>query len=647
MRHFAGLAAIVVIALAALAPQLARAADTNDAAQTAWRLIDYMSVDYGGAVQDGKVVSASEYAEMTEFAGQIRTRIAALPPTPAKASLVTESEAFQAAVAAKAPQAEVARLGKKLGDDLLAAYPVPLAPNRAPDLARGQQLYAQTCSGCHGATGAGDGPAAANLDPKPIAFADATRARQRSVFGLYQVIGQGVDGTPMASFAYLPSDDRWALAFYVGRFAFTDAEAAAGEKLWTSDPGLHQQFPGLQALVQTSPQALSASVGEAKARALTAYLRRNPQAVLPAASGTLAIARRQLAASVAAYEAGDAHKASELALSAYLDGFEPVEPALTARDGALMRRVEGAMGDFRAALGRSAPVDEVKNQAARLAALIDASEQALAPTKGDALSAFLGAFTILLREGLEALLIVVAMVAFLRKADRRDVLPYVHVGWIGALVAGAATWAVATFLISISGASREMTEGVGSVVAAVVLVSVGLWMHGKSHAEAWNAYVRDKLSKALSKRNAWFLFLLAFIVVYREVFETILFYAALWNADTAVAVASGAAAGAITLAVIAWALLSYSKRLPIGQFFAFSAILIAILAVVLAGKGVAALQEAGILDIHPLAGVPRIELIGLFPTVEGVIAQLVTIAVLAVGFWRSERRQRLATAAGH
>ncbi len=101
------------------------------------------------------------------------------------------------------------------------------------------------------------------------------------------------------------------------------------------------------------------------------------------------------------------------------------------------------------------------------------------------------------------------------------------------------TWAVATYAIGISGASRELTEGFGSLFAAVILLSVGIWMHGKSNADAWQGYIRDKMARALSRRSAWFLFLLAFVVVYREVFETILFYAALWTQGNGGAMLAG------------------------------------------------------------------------------------------------------------
>jgi high-affinity iron transporter len=455
------------------------------------------------------------------------------------------------------------------------------------------------------------------------------------VFGLYQVIDQGLDGTAMASFAHMPAEDRWALAFYVGRFAFTDAEAAEGQRLWNSDPGIRAAYPDLAAITQATPADLATRIGETRARAVTAYLRRHPEAASRPQGSTLTLARTRLAESEAAYRRGDRKAATDLALSAYLDGFEPVEPALGARDGALLRRVETAMTELRASISKGAPAEEVADRVARLNALLDTAERALAPQEADNLASFLGAFTILLREGLEALLIVVAMIAFLRKAERPEVLRYVHGGWVAALVAGGATWAAATFFISISGASRELTEGFGSLLAAVVLVSVGIWMHGKSHADAWQTYIRDKLSAALSKRSAWFLFLLAFVVVYREVFETILFYAAIWSQGGHLGMLAGALTAVAILAVVAWALLAYSKRLPIGRFFSLSSILMAVLSVILVGKGVAALQEAGWLDVHPLAWVPRIEILGLYPTVEGVGVQLLTIAILVVGFART------------
>jgi high-affinity iron transporter len=174
-------------------------------------------------------------------------------------------------------------------------------------------------------------------------------------------------------------------------------------------------------------------------------------------------------------------------------------------------------------------------------------------------------------------------------------------------------------------------------------VWVGIWMHGKSHADAWQRYVREKLSHALSKKSGVFLLGLVFIVVYREVFETILFFAAIWNQGSKTSVVAGGATAALTLVVIGWAMLRYSRRLPIGQFFRYSAILIAVLAVVLIGKAVSALQEAGYLPITWFEEGLRVELLGLYPTLQGIAAQIGIASLLVIGFLLSNRSRQATT----
>ena len=295
------------------------------------------------------------------------------------------------------------------------------------------------------------------------------------------------------------------------------------------------------------------------------------------------------------------------------------------------------MTGLRADISRSLPADRISADVSTLVALLARAESILSSGESSAASSFFGSLTILLREGLEALLLVVSMIAFLRKADRVDSIRHVHAGWIAALVAGIATWGLATRVISISGATRELTEGFGSVLAALVLLWVGVWMHGKSQADAWQKYIREHMSRAMQRGSAWFLFGLSFLVVYREVFETILFYAALWEQGNTRAILGGAAAATLVLAAVAIAMIRYSRRLPITQFFAYSSVLIAVLAVVLTGKGVTALQEAGLIGIRPLDAIPRIELLGLFPSLEAVTAQVAMAALLGIGFMWTRR----------
>lgn len=630
------IALALALALTFAAPAAAQASSVADEVQTSWRLLDYIAVDYPEAVRGGRVVNPAEYQEMTEFSQSVATRLAALPPTPARPALIDGVQGLKAAIAAKQDAPRIAAQARSLAAKLLAAYPVPLAPVSLPDPQRGAALYAQNCASCHGAKGEGPSGEFAKLDPPPIAFADQSRARDRSLFGLYQVISQGLEGTAMQSFAALPKQDRWALAFHVGGLAWPDAEA--GKRIWQGNSSVRRQVPDMAALVALTPAELEARVGPQKAAAVTAFLRAHPDALAADRPGSLDVARGLLRDSVAAYSRGDRKRAADLALSAYLDGFEPVEAVLATRDGALMRDVEEAMGGFRTAIAKGESVPALRNRLVATEALLDQAEAALAPEAESNVSTFLGAFTILLREGLEALLVVIAMLAFLRKAERPEALRYVHGGWIVALLAGAGTWAVATYAIGISGASRELTEGFGSLLAAVILLSVGIWMHGKSQAAEWRRYIAEKMQGALSRGSAWFLFGLAFIVVYREVFETILFFAALWTPDNGGVILAGALAAVAVLGAIAWAMLRYSRTLPITLFFRYSAILIAVLTVVLAGKGIGALQEAGIIPVTPVAGAPRISMLGLFPTVQAIAAQLVAIAAIVLGFRMTARK---------
>jgi high-affinity iron transporter len=630
------LAAVLIWSVPALS---APVQDPGATVPQTWQMLDYMSADYAGAVKDGVVISASEYAEMREFTATAKAHIASLPPGAATPDLLKQADALAASIDAKAAPAQVAMQAHGLADALLQAYPVPSAPERTPDLARGATLYQGQCAICHGATGHGDGPTGVLLSPRPVNFTDQARADQRSPLSLYEVITQGVEGTPMASYAQLPVTDRWDLAYYVSSLAY-QREAIAGADTWQHDVGARAQIADLQELSRARVAQLAPTLGEAQARAIVGYLRAHPDAAQQSLQG-IPLARGRLQASLAAYRSGAKTEATQLALSAYLDGVEPVEAQLNTRDSALRARIETAMGAFRTALSNGAPVDVIVKQGGEVDGLLARAQDITAETAGDATTMFLGAFTILVREGLEALLVVVALLAFLRKAERHEALRYVHAGWVLALVAGGITWAIASYAISISGAGRELTEGLSSLFAAVVLLSVGLWMHQKSIGGRWQAYLKEKMTAALDHRSAWFLFGLAFISVYREVFETILFYAALWNEGQQAWLLGGIAAGAVVLGVIAWALLRTSRRLPIGTFFSASSALIALLAIVLTGKGVAALQEAGWVAVT-IAPAPHVELLGIYPTWQSLLAQLVIIVLLFVGFVYNVRRARRA-----
>jgi high-affinity iron transporter len=629
---------LIVISILWGVSATARAADSNaggsasaEPASQTWQILDYLADDYRGAVNNGQIVSASEYAEMSEFAATVRTQLQALPTVPSSAQLRTAAERLAHSIGDKEAPDVVAAQAHALADALLVAYPISAAPLAVPDPTQGARIYTTTCAGCHGATGRGDGPAGALLNPRPVDFTDRARAAERSVLSLYQAVTHGIPGTAMPAFPQLSTADRWAVAFHVGSLAYAP-DVSAGEARWRRDAALRGRVPDLAALVRGRVDQWTPLFGP-DAAAVLGYLRAHPD-VLAAGPHGIALARAQLAASLAAYRNGHAEDAARLALSAYLDGIEPIEPTLTARNDAVRVQLETHMGQYRAAVLNHA--SDTAAQATELNRLLDVADRELESSHATPTAAFVGAFTILVREGLEALLIVVAMIAFLRKAHRDDAVRYVHLGWTLALAAGAVTWVVATYAIAVSGAGREVTEGLSSLFAAVVLLGVGIWMHQKSVGGRWQAYLRAKLSAALDRRSMVFLFGLSFVAVYREVFETILFYAALWTTGQKSAIGAGLVAATLTLVIVAWVLLRTSRRLPVGTFFAASSLLIAVLALVLTGKGMQALQEAGWLATTPVA-FPRIDWLGVFPSQQSLIAQALILSIVVIAFLVNRR----------
>lgn len=537
----------------------------------------------------------------------------------------------------------VAAASASLRHQLINVYNVVVTPRRAPDLPRARQLFAENCVACHGMNGRGDGPMARNLDPAPTDFTDAGRYSQRTLYGLYSTISAGVTDTAMRGFDNLSEADRWNLTFLVGQMASSPEAQAAGKTLLAANAPA-AELAQFDRLTVTTPGEARGLYGEDGAKVM-AYLRGNPQ-VLFANASPLDFAHEMLDASVGAYRAGRHDEAYKLAVAAYLEGFELVEHSLEGVDGDLRRTIETRMTDYRHLLRNNAAVDTVTEQATEVRQLLDQAAERLNSATLSTGAAFISAFVILLREGLEAILVVAALAAFLIKTERRDGMAYLHFGWIGALVLGIFTWLASVYLFDFSGANREITEGVAALVAMVVLFYVGFWMHSKTNAIQWKRFIDGSVQKALSTGTLWGLAALSFIAVYREVFETILFYQALWvQADGAAQamLLSGLGSAVVALAVLAWLILRYSTRLPLRQFFSVTSIFMFVLAVVFAGKGVAALQEAGKLPIDPIS-FPCIDLLGIYPNLQALLIQAGLVLLAVFILWGANLRRR--TAAG-
>jgi len=593
-------------------------------------LLDYIAVEYPEFVRDGKVLDKDEYQEQVEFSDQVARTIARLPDKARRSALQATANRLHDLIVAKSDPAPVVEQARELQSGLISAYEIRIAPSSPPDMRRAAALYAMSCASCHGVSGDGAGPAASGLDPAPTDFTDPVRASRRSVRGLFNTISLGVEGTAMGAFAELSDNERWALAFYVSQYAASEAEREHGAALWSQGKE-DSHLRSVDDLVAATPA--DAEIRGEGASALLAYLRAHPEVLFRSGrADTLAIADTKIKESADLYARGEHSGAYQAALAAYLDGFELAEARLPSD---MRVRIEGKMVAYRALLRSDASNDEVRAAAEDLSGEFAAGRSWLSQSRAESGTSFAAAFIILLREGLEAMLVIAAIAAFLIRSGRRDALAYVHFGWIAALAAGGVTWAVSSALFEFSGAQRETTEGITALLAAAVLLYGGYWLHSKSHASRWQSFIRGEVSGVLSSGQLWGLAAISFLAVYREAFETVLFMQSLWvQADSAGrgALLAGVVSGAAALAVAAWLIMRFSARLPIGLFFAASAAFLAALAVVFAGKGIAALQAAGKLSMNPV-GWPGIPALGIYPNVEGLVLQAAILVLIAAGFW--------------
>jgi len=600
-------------------------------------ILDYVAGDYAAAVRDGQVIDEAEYEEQVAFVGEARRLAAGLAA--AEGGTVPGLDARLAnllsRVEARAAPPEIAELARAIRRDVLDHHGLVLAPASPPSLERGRELYAQHCALCHGEAGKGDGPGAAGLDPAPTDFTDAEVMLGLSPARAFNALTDGIEGTAMASFAHLPARERWSLAFYVVALRHAEETASRAPQLPTalSVAELAEANDG-ELLAWLKERGIA---GEA-AEAALARLRR----IAPFAVGDRPIARaRELVGEAQrACERGDRSAALDAAISAYLDGFEPVEAMLRARDAALVVEAETAFLRLRDAIARQASAAEVANLAAELDGLLSRAEAELEGATGQGV-AFLAAMTVMIREALEALLLVFLLLGLVRRAGAPEGARPIHAGWVAAVVGGLALWAAAEAFLPVTGASREVLEGAIALVAAVVLLYASHFVLARLDAKRRVETIRRRLGEAGSARRGLLLFSLSFMAVFREAFEVVLFLQAILveSPGAVLAVLGGAAAG-LAIPLLLFPLLRRTgRRLDAGRVLTATGAFLCAMAVVLAGKGVRALQEAGVVSVTLLPG-PRVDWLGLFPTAETLAAQaLVAGVIVVITLWGLRERE--------
>ncbi|WP_220219042.1 FTR1 family protein [Gilliamella sp. ESL0405] len=247
-------------------------------------------------------------------------------------------------------------------------------------------------------------------------------------------------------------------------------------------------------------------------------------------------------------------------------------------------------------------------------------------------SVFFASFIIIFREGLEAILVVAAISAYLVKTNNKPMLKVVYLSSLFAIFVSILTAIALHTIVGLSGANQEIMEGGAMLLATVVLFFVSNWMISKSESEAWKSYVEGKVQTAVTTGSSIALGFAAFLAVFREGAETIIFYQAML-ADAKEhmdMVWYGLGIGGIILAFIFIVIRFGAIRLPLKPFFICTSVLMYIMAIAFAGGGVKELQEADIIQVTPVDFISSVEILGIYPTVETLIPQVVMVMLVIV-----------------
>lgn len=345
----------------------------------------------------------------------------------------------------------------------------------------------------------------------------------------------------------------------------------------------------------------------------------------------------------------DAEKAKELVNKAYFEFYEKlgVERAVMAYvSGKRASIVEYQFAAVKRLMTEGAPNKEVRTSLDELNKMLREDGNSLDGKEESGWTMFVASLLILLREGFEAILVVAAIAAYLIRSGNAAMTRVVYLSGAAAVVLSAVLAIALQKLFSISGANQEILEGVTMLLAVVVLFFVSNWMISKAESEAWKHYIEGKVSSAVTTGSTFALGAAAFLAVFREGAETILFYQALLAdaKDHVDMVWYGFSVGSICLVGVFIIIRFGSLRLPLRPFFIGTSVLMYVMAIAFAGGGIKELQEADVVSVTPVPSIGSVDLLGIYPTVETLAPQAVLI-VLAVLSYLYYTRKTAAPAA--
>ena len=562
-------------------------------------MMNIVAKEYEEGIVDGKIAIAAEYEESQVFLEQAQDRFKRLPASRKNIEEIKSIAARFTDLAQKIKNkgdiGEVRPLINGINSDLMKTYAIKISksPVEPVSLQNGKTIFTNKCSVCHGMTGKGDGPVAALFDPTPAVLANPkfTGDANTVAYDNFQVISVGIANTGMIGRAdNLSEPEIWDVTYYIRTFSNDNVK-----------------MPLINGKVASAGSSSEADGGKR-------------------AENAIAQSRNLLDTSLQIFKnGGDIEEAADIAFDAYL-AYEKIESGLKSKRKELGFRLESSFSRFRAEIKRQAEFSQVEKVHAGIHEDLTQALQILQQKIGFS-GLFIQSLSIIVREGFEAILIIAALIAFLIKSRNRDKLKSIYIGVTLGVLGSFLTAYIAHEVLHLSTASQELMEGWIMLFAVVVLFWVSYWLVSKIEAEKWQSYITQKMKTAVSTGSAFALGGVAFLSVYREGFETVLFYKALYlyAGDATEGIVPGFVAGSAVLTLVYYLINKAGVKLPIKWFFAFTSVFLYYMAFTFMGKGLHELQMGQLIPMTPAMFAPEISWLGMYPTWETLIGQGVLV----------------------
>ncbi|HET8746864.1 MAG TPA: FTR1 family protein [Ramlibacter sp.] len=354
----------------------------------------------------------------------------------------------------------------------------------------------------------------------------------------------------------------------------------------------------------------------------------------------IVLARTLLREAVWAYVRHDVALARNQ-VGAAREALRPLAARVEASDAGLRHEIRRELRALAAAIDTHQRAGTVAAHATRVERLLDRAAERLERDARTAAALYVSALLVPLREGIGAVLVLAALAAMVRRSGQAAAMDPLHAGWMAAVLLTLATWFAAGPFVESGGADWEVTEGVTTLLAAAMLLYVVFGLPRRSSPLARETLLPDGSNGAVERRTAWALAGVAFLALYRELFEIVILLQVLWahaSASGRSAIAGGVASAAVLLAALAWAIVRFSGALPFARLQAATSVLLAAIALVFVGHGISELQDAQLLPASAVR-FAMLPALGLHPTAQGLAAQGL-VAGLGLAVLLHHRRRR-------